>query len=97
MSILIAIGLAMTRACKGCVWWQELAETSDGTLMGECRAYPPRPEMTSEKEVSEESENVRFVPVWPMTEADEWCGGFTSESMGELPTWLFGQSSGKMN
>ena len=82
------------RSCRACIFWQELAETPDGVLMGECRAYPPRPGMTSERETRGDTEDLKFIPVWPATEADEWCGAYTSDSMGPL---MFMNMGGKIN
>ena len=89
----------MARACKGCVWWQELGETPDGTLMGECRAYPARPKvMTREETIHPQTPGAgqEYFAVWPLTESDEWCGGFTTEEQ-SLPFALMTYEKGKMN
>lgn len=89
----------MTRACKGCWFWQELGETPDGLLMGECRFNPPRPiTLTHEdtKKPGTEDEGLAFYPVWPLTEADEWCGAYATADWSRAGMMFMG-SGGKVN
>ena len=63
----------MSRNCVHCKWW---TNASDPPGMGECRGGPP----------SVVSRDIWNVPVWPHTEADDWCGAFRErESKGTNP------------
>lgn len=57
------------RACERCTYWQPPA---DGSHIGECRAYPPRPHTPRYAEEPRQAKASR-------TTADYWCGFWRPE------------------
>ena len=50
--------------CRTCKFWDETNKS-----LGTCHRYAPRPVI---KEGTESQ--VSFFPVWPRTNAEQWCG-----------------------
>jgi hypothetical protein len=55
----------MERQCNTCKYW---VGNREGTRMGDCRRYAPRP-------------GVSFG--WPKTNPDDWCGEYKSKEQVE--------------
>ena len=57
--------------CAICKYWLPLEENG---FQGQCRCHAPRPEVT---------DSVHVLAVWPVTNAQDWCGEFVAK--GALP------------
>jgi len=64
--------------CENCRFWQQY----EGTKMGDCRRYAPRPNADLVKVHGKNESNFR-VSHWVWTSLDDWCGEWSQGSLNE--------------
>ena len=59
--------LDQSSVCAICRFWEPL---EDNGFQGQCRRHAPEPQVT---------DSVHVLAVWPVTNAQDWCGEFVPE------------------